>query len=1023
MTSRRFWPHPVSALAWLILAGSTFGAGPEGAKRVDFNRDVRPILSENCFFCHGPDPRHREADLRLDTKEGLLSGEEDGRVVAPGDPSSSELFRRITSHDPDERMPSKDSGKSLSDVQIATIKAWIEQGAEYQGHWSFLPPRRPEVPGLDKPGFARNPVDRFVLAKLREAGLEPSPEADRVTLLRRLSFDLTGLPPTRAEVSAFLDDRAPDAYEKQVDRLLASPHHGERMAESWLDLVRFADTIGYHSDNPRNIWPYRDYVIRAFNEGMPFDRFTVEQIAGDLLPGATVEQKVASGYNRLLQTTEEGGAQAKEYEAKYAADRVRNVSTVWLGATMGCCQCHDHKFDPFTTKEFYGLAAFFADVQEAAVGHREPGMLVPDPGQAAELARIDEALSAAKSRLAAAEADQSAAQPDWERTRAGDVEWTTLVPESATVSGESTLLEGPGGVLKSNGKVAPSETYTVTARVGLGRITGFRLEALEDDGLPGRGPGTEPKGNFVLTEFKVSAPGAKPEALRLRRAVADFGQEGHAVASAIDGRDDTGWAVKPALGRSHEAVFELESPAEVADNVEGAALTFALEFRSKFPRHQIGKFRLAATSTPGPVDRWVPPIVRSALAVAAEKRSEAEKKAVAAYFREVAPSAKLRAARQDLADLDRRKAELVAKVPRSLVTVAGPPRTMRILRRGNWQDESGEVVEPLVPRSLGHIETPGRRPNRLDLARWIVSRENPLTARVEVNRLWKLAFGQGLARSLEDLGSQGEWPTHPELLDWLAVEFMDRGWDVKQVVRLLVTSGTYRQSSITPHALKERDPFNRLYARQSRFRLDAEAVRDNALAVSGLLSPAIGGPSVKPYQPAGYWDALNFPTRTWEASKGPDQYRRGLYTHWQRSFLHPSLQAFDATTREECTAERSRSNIPQQALVLLNDPSYVEAARAFASKILREGGTSPADRVARAFEAATSRRPSGRESAVLLALLDKHAAHYRGQPDAARKLIGVGQAPPPTDLDPAEVAAWTSVARVLLNLHETITRD
>ncbi len=1027
MNSQSIRPIRLLVPAWLLVAGAALGAEPDRPGRVDFNRDVRPILSENCFFCHGPDRAHREADLRLDQKEGLLATLDDVKVVAPGDPASSELFRRITTDDPDERMPSKDSGKALTPKQVATLKAWIEQGAEYQGHWSFIPPTRPEVPAAEEPGFTRNPVDRMVLARFREEGLKPSPEADRATLLRRLSFDLTGLPPTPEEVRAFVADTAPDAYEKQVDRLLASPRYGERMAQYWLDLVRFADTIGYHSDNPRNIWPYRDYVIDAFNRNMPFDRFTVEQLAGDLLPDATVGQKVASGYNRLLQTTEEGGAQAKEYEAKYAADRVRNVSEVWLGATMGCCQCHDHKFDPFTTREFYGLAAFFADVTEAAVGAREPGMLLATPEQSAELARLDGAIAGAKAKLGAAEAEHSAGQLEWEKDRSRGIDWTTLEPASATVLGESSLRVEPGGVLKSDGKGAATETDSVTARGDLGRITAFRLEVLDDDALPARGPGIAPNGNFVLTEFKVSATGPDPEAvpvpIKLRRAVADFAQEGHAVATAFDGRDDTGWAVRPAFGKPHEAIFEPESPLVILDNVEGVTLTFTLEFRSPFPRHQIGKFRLSATADADPLGRWLPPEIRLALATPREKRDDARKKAIAAHFNEVSPSSRLSAAKDELAGLERDKAGLLAKIPRTLVTVAGNPRTTRVLKRGNWQDDSGEVVDPMVPRSLGQVETPGRRPNRLDLARWIVSRENPLTSRVMVNRLWMLAFGQGLSRSLEDLGSQGDWPTHPELLDWLAVEFMDAGWDVKHVVRLLVTSGAYRQSSLVPAELRERDPFNHLIARQGRFRLDAEAVRDNALAVSGLLAPEIGGPSVKPYQPAGYWDALNFPPRTWQASTGPDQHRRGLYTHWQRSFLHPSLQAFDATTREECTAERGRSNIPQQALVLLNDPTYVEAARAFAARIVREGGASPADRAAWAFEHATSRRPSGREAEVLIGLVEKHADHYRRDLDAARKLTAVGQAPPSSDLDPAELAAWTSAARVLLNLHETITRD
>jgi mono/diheme cytochrome c family protein len=1021
MSSRR----PRFVLVWMILAASAArSAGAEGADRVEFNRDVRPILSENCFACHGPDKGHRKGELRLDIKEGLAKQQDGVRVVVAGDPAFSELYRRLITHDPEERMPSRASGRSLTEAQIATLKAWIEQGAEYQGHWSYLPPRRPEVPALDETGFARNPVDLLSLAKLKDAGLLPSPEADRATLLRRLSFDLTGLPPTRPEVLAFLADQSPDAYEKQVDRLLASPRYGERMAEWWLDLVRFADTIGYHSDNPRNISPYRDYVIRAFADNKPFDRFTVEQLAGDLLPGATLEQKVASGYNRLLQTTEEGGAQAKEYEAKYAADRVRNASTVWLGATMGCCQCHDHKFDPFSTREFYGFAAFFADIQEAAVGAREPGMLVPTEVQSAQLATLEQSITQAKARLAVAESEQSAGLAAWEKNRPADVVWTPLEPSTATVSGGSTLRIDPGGVVKSDGKGTAEETDTVTALAPVGRITAIRLEALEDADAPSKGPGTAHNGNFVLTEFKVATlgeePDAKPQSIKLKRAVADHAQDTFPIASAIDGRDSTGWAILPLVGRSHEAVFELETPLDV---VEGTSLRFALEFRSQYTQHQIARFRISTTGEADSLARWTSPTVREALALPVEKRDEAQAKAVLAHFRAVAPSPQIKAAEADLADFERRKADLLAAIPKTLISNAGPPRTTRVLPRGNWLDESGEVVEPHVPKSLGQVEKPGRRPTRLDLARWIASRDNPLTARVAVNRLWKLAFGQGLARSLEDLGAQGEWPTHPELLDWLAVEFMDHGWDVKHVVRLMVTSGTYRQTSLTTPSLKEVDPFNRFYARQSRYRLDAEAVRDNALAVAGLLSPEVGGPSVKPYQPAGYWDALNFPTRTWQASKGPEQYRRGLYTHWQRSFLHPSLQAFDATSREECTAERARSNIPQQALVLLNDPSYVEAARAFAVRVIREGGGLPGERVAWAFETATSRKPADKETAVLLGLLARHADHYRRDSEAAKKLLAVGQWPAPADLDPSELASWTSVARVLLNLHETITRD
>jgi hypothetical protein len=830
-------------VAWMATLWTTapLTAGPDLPSTVDFNRDIRPILSDNCYQCHGPDKNKRKAKLRLDTLEGLFSSHDGLHIVVPGKPGQSELLRRITAPDISERMPAPRSGKSLSRRQIALIQKWIEQGAQWKGHWAYISPVRPDLPLIDETGFFQNSIDRFILAKLREAELSPSPPADRVTLLRRLSFDLIGLPPTPAEVDAFRRDNRGEAYEQLVDRLLASPHYGERMAMFWLDLVRYADSIGYHSDNPMSVWPYRDYVIQSFNANKHFDQFSIEQLAGDLLPQATIQQKVASGYNRLLQTTEEGGSQAKEYEAKYAADRVRNVSSVWLGATMGCCQCHDHKFDPYKMKDFYQMAAFFADVQEAAVGRREPGMPLLDDKQAAELKAFDEQMTPLQKILATVTPELAAAQSKWE-----------------------------------------------------------------------------------------------------------------------------------------------------------AALTL-VELR-KLPKNVI-------------------PI----LLLDPAKRTDAQKQELGTYYRGITPA--LQKVRDQLAEIQRKKTELDKTIPRTLVAMAGPPRVVRMLPRGNWLDDSGEVVSPAAPHFLKPIDAHGARATRLDLARWIAARDNPLTARVFVNRLWKLFFGQGLARSLEDFGSQGELPTHPELLDWLAVEFMDSGWNVKHLVKLMVMSGTYRQTSHVRPDLKERDPYNRLLARQARFRLDAEMVRDSALAISGLLSPRIGGPSVKPYQPPGYWAALNFPTREWQNDQGEKLYRRGLYTHWQRTFLHPSLLAFDAPTREECIVERPRSNIPQQALVLLNDPTYVEAARVFAERILREGHGNVGDRVAWAFRIALSRLPQPAESKVLSNLYVKHAKQYAEDKAAAQQLLTTGAHPMLQEANVVELAAWTSVARAILNLHEVITRN
>jgi hypothetical protein len=793
------------------------------AEELSYNRDVRPILSDNCFACHGPDKNQRKARLRLDERDVAIAR----KAIVPGKPGESALVARIESKDTEERMPPPDSHKTLTPPQKEILKKWIAEGAKYEPHWAYIPLGKSE---------SRNPkseIDSFILERLAKEKLAPSPEADRVTLIRRLTFDLTGLPPTWAEVQAFVKDDSPQAYDKLVDRFLASPHYGERMALFWLDLVRYADTIGYHSDNPMPVWPYRDYVIRAFNTNKPFDAFTVEQLAGDLLPNATIEQKTASAYNRLLQTTEEGGSQAKEYEAKYAADRVRNVGSVWLGVTLGCCQCHDHKYDPFATKDFYAMAAFFADVQEPAVGGRGPGTPLATPEQEAELKKLDAAIAEAKKALKAEEEKHLPKQAEWEKTA-------------------KNLPANILNILKVE-KRTPKQTNDLKA--------------------------------FYLGQLAETKP--------LRDAVA---------------------------------------------------------------------------------------------------KREADRAAYA------------------------------SKIPNCLITQAGPPRTVRVLPRGDWLNDTGEIVQPATPKVLVSTTMTQPRATRLDLAKWLLAKENPLTARVFVNRVWKLFFGTGLSRTLDDVGMQGEAPSHPELLDHLSLEFQN-GWDVKKLVKAIVMSKTYRQSSKPRPELAERDPANRLLARQNRFRLDAEFVRDNALSVSGLLVSKLGGPSVKPYQPAGYWTALNFPPREWQNDSGEGLYRRGMYTHWQRSFLQPSLLAFDAPSREECATERVRSNLPQQALVLLNDPTYVEAARAFGERAIREGGKTPAERIDWLFQQSLSRAPTADEAKVLAEYVAKQSKDYAANDAEAKKFLSIGAKPLPKDANVAELAAWTATARVVLNLHEFITRN
>ncbi len=996
----------VTSLSHAVLA-----AEPSLPDQIEFNRDVRPILADHCFVCHGPDNNKREAELRLDSELGLRGTAEKPGIVVAGQPDKSELVHRIFNTDPEEMMPPPQAEKPLTDRQKAILKTWIEQGAKWQGHWAYEPLVKPAVPTAEV-GPTGNEVDRFIALPLTQHKLLPAPEADRVTLIRRLSFDLTGLPPKPDEVTAFVNDQRPDAYAQLVERLLASPHFGERMAVYWLDLVRFADTAGYHSDNPRDITPYRDYVIRSFNDNKPFDQFTTEQLAGDLLPNPTTQQKVASGYNRLLQTTEEGGAQAKEYVAKYNADRVRNVSTVWLGSTMMCCECHTHKFDPFTIQDFYSLGAFFADVQESALGRREPGMPVPSDEQQARLTEFDTLIGAATAKLAQL-AEERAATASTDLASA--ITWQPAQPTEAKVEGESQLVPQADGTLKSTGKIAAKENYVLRFKLPAAGITGVGLEVETDSELSAKGPGTAPNGNFVLTEFKVAtitAPGVQP--IKIVKAMASHSQNGHDIRTAFDGKNETGWAVLPEIGLPHEAAFQLENPLGAA----GDEIQIQLQFQSQYAQHNIGRFRISLTTSDKPVEHWAPPQVKSALAVDSAKRTPEQKAAIITYLHDSSPE--LQPQRDAIKQLQDQKAALLKAVPASLISTSGAPRTVRVLARGNWMDDSGEEVTPQIPSQFKPLTAEGRRLNRLDLAQWMTSQENPLTARVFMNRLWKLYFGQGLSKSVEDLGTQGEWPTHPELLEWLSVEFRDSGWNMKQMIRLMVMSETYRRSSALSAEAKAADPFNRLLSSQSRVRLDAEFIRDNALAVSGLLSPRIGGESDFPYQPAGYWEYLNFPGRTWPDDSGERQHRRGMYTHWQRSFLHPSLLAFDAPSREECVADRPKSNTPQQALTLLNDPTYIEAARAFAGRILKEGGSDTPSRLKWAYRQALSRDPHEKEIVLLEGVLQKQSERFKTDPAAAKQILAVGQTP--GEMNAEELAAWTSVARILLNLHETITR-
>lgn len=950
---------------------------------IDYNRDIKPLLSNSCYACHGPDTEDQQAGLRLDLREYAvdLSG-----VIVPGRPEDSQLLARITSDETYLKMPPPDSNRpALTEAEVEAIRRWIAAGAEFAEHWAYAELSRPVVPEVKDDRWVRNPIDAFIAARRERAGVAPADEADRRTLIRRLSFDLTGMPPDPEQVDAFLADSSATAYPRLVESLLADPRYGERMAQYWLDLVRYADSIGYHSDNPRQVNMYRDYVIRAFNDNLPFDQFTIEQIAGDLLPDASWEQLVASGYNLLLQTTEEGGAQPKEYVAKYAADRVRNLSDVWMGVTMGCAECHNHKYDPFTIKDFYSMSAFFADIQEPAVGRR-PQTPVLTPELALKQQELQAAVAQAQQVLDSPTPKLVAAQADWQAAMR-----------------EQGFVHPKLGTWHSIGPFTAS-SFDEAHETAFGPEQGIDLKKTYRDGQ-------------LKWQAQTDWKDGQPQSLT--------GQNAATYLTRTIEVDQT--QRLPLLLGSDDSIQVWVNGELVLDNKVQRAVAADQEHLTIDLQAGENQLLIKITNAGGNkgfyftvADGGLPEEIITILRTPDEALGDAQRAKLWEYFRGIAPE--LDEARQRLAASEQALEAFNKNLPVSLVTKTGPPRTTRILPRGNWLDDSGPVVEPALPEFLDTLETNGRRPNRLDLAQWLIAPDNPLVARSKVNRFWMLFFGAGLSRTVEDLGAQGELPTHPDLLDWLACEYIDSGWDTKHLIRLMVSSATYRQNSLADESLRQRDLENRWWARQARFRLDAEMVRDSVLAISGLLVEQQGGPSVKPYQPAGYWAHLNFPTREWANDRGDGLYRRGLYTHWQRTFLHPSLLAFDAPSREECTARRPRSNTPQQALVLLNDPTYVEAARVFAERIVRDGGSDEDQRLDFAFRRALHRAPSTDERQVLSELRGRHLQDFRQDVPSAERLLSVGAWPRAEDLDPAELASWTSVARVLLNLPETIFR-
>jgi hypothetical protein len=868
----------IIACAWLALVSGLLAGAVENTplpKVVDFNRDVRPIFSDTCFKCHGPDASKRKAKLRLDTREGAFSSHDGHIPFVPGDLAKSEAWRRIKATNSDDLMPPADSGMKLTDRQIKLLGLWIKQGAKFSEHWAFVPPVAPPLPKIRHTSWPKNEIDYFILSRLEEEGLRPSEEANKTTLIRRVTLDLTGLPPAPAEVDAFVNDKSPNAYEKVVDRLLHSPHYGERMALDWLDASRFADTHGFHIDSGRDMTHWRQWVIDAFNRNEPFDQFTIEQLAGDLLPNATREQRIASGFNRNHMINFEGGAIPEEYHAAYIIDRVSTTATVWLGLTAGCAQCHDHKYDPISQKDFYRLFAFFNNVPEkgldGANGNAEPLLPLANKAEEAKLTKLKADLAAAESKLKTVEDEAAVAQKKWEEESKTNltVASTNIVAETNTPSVASTNV-------------------------------------------------------------------------------------------AADSKD------------SHEAAIQ-------------AILAIPVHDRTKKQEKDLKEYFLAHHFA-----KWA-------------KANEAAD-----------------AARKAETDFEK-------TIPTTMVMIEdAKPHDTFVLMRGQY-DNHGEKVKPGLPAFLPPLPA-GAPDNRLGLAEWLVSLKQPLTSRVIVNRYWQLYFGMGIVKTVEDFGSQGEWPSHPELLDWLATEFMRSGWDVRKMQKLIVMSATYRQSSFVSPKLAARDPENRLLARGPRFRLPAEFIRDQALAVSGLLNDEIAGKSVSPYQPPGLWEELmsredgsKWTAQTYTQSHGADLYRRTMYTFWKRTSPPPTLVTFDAPDRETCTVRRPRTNTPLQALVLMNDPTYVEASRKLAERMMLEA-KSDDERVALAYRLTLARAPQKAELKLLLKLYGEQLDRYRNDNAAALKVLAVGESKRNTALDSAELAAWTMVASAILNLDETVTK-
>lgn len=1031
--SRKPTFQPLSALALVLAVG--IGSELTAEEPPRFSRDILPILADNCFGCHGPDASHRKAELRLDTREGAVA------VLAPGQPEESELLARVTEQDSLLHMPPANSRKQpLTTEQVATLRRWIAAGAPWGKHWSLEPPIQ-----STPPGSAIHPIDAFVLDRLRREGLDLASEANRATLARRLALDLTGLPPTLADAAIFIKDTSNDGYEHFVDQLLKSPHFGERMAMWWLDAARYADTDGYQGEETRTNWPWRDWVVSAFNDNMPFDQFTIEQFAGDLLANATPEQRLATCFHRNHMTNGEGGRDPEESRIDYVIDRVNTMGTVWLGLTLGCCQCHSHKFDPISHKDYYALSAFFNSIDEDGKAGKSarPYLSYQSP-------TVDRAIAEAKrlrdQRKLPVEQASREAEPAFlawldqqvARTRDGFVAWHPL-KKPATESSEGTKLEvETDGIVEATGPNPNQEDYRVSGHVAVARVTGVRLEVFPHEshtnGSYSRGKG----GYFVLTDVKIRVRkrgSSQVREIMPASAIADVADDpkkhdGYGdVKHVLDDDPRNGWSTRDSDPKQPRmAVFTLADPLVLDDDEE---FVFELRHRSTLGDANIGRFRVAVTDQPASALARIGPTPLEELAAARPSDSSRIEAALRErlkqqFLADHSPSVVARAA-LDRAERQLKEAEAARKVDVMVLAERARPRDTHVLVRGVW-DKKGEQVSRDAPLAIAPWPSATSAPesrSRLDLARWLVARDNPLTARVLVNHVWQMLFGAGLVRTAEDFGLQGERPTHPELLDWLAVDLMEHGWDVKRLIKQIVTSRTYRQSSEIPPGLLARDPENRLLARGARFRLPSWMLRDAALASAGLLNLAVGGPPVKPHQPDGVWEEMFMGRFHYEPSEGPAQYRRTLYAFWRRAVAPTFL--FDSAQRRVCEVRPARTNTPLQALTLLNDASQLAAAHALSRRAISQAADPPG-RLSAIMQAVLLRPPSNREQPILSREYERALAHYRSQPDQAARLLR-GTSPDPDQNqgldgdDAPERASLVIVASLVLNLDEAITHE